>query len=675
MTKENTKRTYDFCFSRWTRAPYAIFSSLHKIVKIGVVSVSCSFLSLCSQPLFAQTTGGGDTLREREMVLEEVIISNTSSIFVAPQQILAVISRKEIEQAGVETLQDLLLYVQGVDLRTRGNNGIQADISLHGGTFDQTIVLLNGINLTDPQTGHLSLNIPLHVEAIERIEVLEGPGSLAYNTVAFAGCVNIISRTPEENIVEASLTGGSYGLFRAAVNSHIRMKRFYVTLGGDLNRSEGFTDNTDYSYANLFVRMLYKDTKRGNVDIAGGYQDKSFGANSFYSATYKEQYEHSRTFFTSGSYNLMRNRWKIGMNASIRKLYDRFELFRNEAPAWYAGHNYHQTTVWGSNLQAAYNYRWGNTAIGVDYREEDLLSNNLGEALAVPIAVAWEDDSVFYNKTKTRRHVGFQLQQNYQRENFKTSLGVRGTWSNDYGFHGNIGLNGLLYLPKHVELNYFVQNVYRMPTFTDLYYSSASQTGNSHLQPEQAIVAEVGMTWNPGQWKLGITTFYRYGFRIIDWVRLSLTEKWFSQNMTHLQAVGTDVSVLYSPKKGYFSQMGVQYSYLHVSKNSQGYLSLYATDYLRHQIKVHIHHKIYWKLYAGWQFNWQSRAGSYLDSKTNTEQSYKPYLLCNLKLSLRLEKAQVYLEATNLFNIKYMDLGNIPQPGIWIKGGISLNIL
>jgi iron complex outermembrane receptor protein len=112
-----------------------------------------------------------------------------------------------------------------------------------------------------------------------------------------------------------------------------------------------------------------------------------------------------------------------------------------------------------------------------------------------------------------------------------------------------------------------------------------------------------------------------------------------------------------------------------VTKNSNGYLSLYATDYLRNQVKLSVHHRICWKLYAGWQFNFQERMGTYLDNETNTEQSYKPYLLCNLKISLRLKQADVFIEATNLFNTNYFDLGNIPQPGMWIKGGITVNVL
>ncbi|MDR1458600.1 MAG: TonB-dependent receptor [Bacteroidales bacterium] len=674
MNKNITKQQYHFCFNRWTRASYAMFNSLHKVVKIGVLSLSCSFLSLCSPSLFGQVAH--DTTGNKTIILEEMIVGESkTSVFIAPQQITSVITRSEIEHAGVETLQDLLLYVQGVDLRTRGSNGIQADVSLRGGTFDQTMVLLNGINLTDPQTGHFSLNIPVHVEAIERIEVLEGIGSMAYNTVAFAGCINIITRSPEENIFDLSIGSGMYGFIRAAANSHFRIKKFYLTAGGNINRSEGYDHNTDYIHGNLFFRMLYKDKKKGVFELQGGFQEKEYGANSFYSAKYKDQYEHLRVFFTSINYNLIINQWRINANAYFRKNYDQFKLFRYEVPSWYTNHNYHETELEGVNLQTAYNYKWGNTAIGIDFKRENILSNNLGTSLSRFIPVFLKSDTSFYDKGAHREHIGVQIQQNFHLNNFKMSLGARGNWNPDFGFNWNIGTNGILFLPHKVEINYFVQNVYRLPNFTDLFYSGAAQTGNPNLQPEQAIVAELSLTWKPKQWNLNLTTFYRYGFRIIDWVRLSLEENWFCENLTNVQATGIDVSARFIPKKGYLSLIGIQYNYLFVSKNSKGYLSLYATDYLRNQIKFNLHHKIYWKLYANWQFNFQERMGTYLDNTTNTEQDYKPYLLCNLKISLLLKQTQIFIEASNLFNTVYFDLGNISQPGIWIKGGISVNLL
>ena len=310
---------------------------------------------------------------------------------------------------------------------------------------------------------------------------------MAYNTVAFAGCINIVTRTPEDNIFDLAISTGMYGYIRAAANSHFKIKKFYFTIGGNINRSEGYTDNTDYMQGNVFFRMLYQDRKKGAFELQGGFQEKEYGANSFYSAKYKEQYEHLRIFFVSANYNRIINHWRINANAYFRGNYDKFQLFRYEKPSWYLNHNYHETMLGGINLQTAYNYKWGNTAAGVDFKEENILSNNLGDLLPYPVPVFLKDDTSSYDKGKNRKHIGFQFQQNFHLRNFKLSAGARGNWCPDYGFNWNFGTNGILSFPHQFEINYFIQNVYRLPTFTDLYYSSAVQTGNPSMTSPKIV--------------------------------------------------------------------------------------------------------------------------------------------------------------------------------------------
>ncbi|MDZ7605551.1 MAG: TonB-dependent receptor plug domain-containing protein, partial [Cyclobacteriaceae bacterium] len=125
------------------------------------------------------------------------------------------IERKEIESSPAQSVQDLLEYVAGVDVRQRGAEGVQADVSIRGGTFDQTLILLNGINITDPQTGHHNLNIPVSLSQIERIEILEGPAARVYGPNAFSGAINIVTRQSGSNSVDLQLSSGSFRYFDA----------------------------------------------------------------------------------------------------------------------------------------------------------------------------------------------------------------------------------------------------------------------------------------------------------------------------------------------------------------------------------------------------------------------------------------------------------------------------
>ena len=69
-------------------------------------------------------------------------------------KIVNVISQREIQNAPVQSIEDLLEYAVNIDLRQRGIDGIQSDVSIRGGSFEQVLILLNGIKINDPQTGH-----------------------------------------------------------------------------------------------------------------------------------------------------------------------------------------------------------------------------------------------------------------------------------------------------------------------------------------------------------------------------------------------------------------------------------------------------------------------------------------------------------------------------------------
>ena len=243
------------CFKRWKRRPWAAFASMGKVIMIGVLCVTYSLLVMNSQPLAAQSKSANDTLIQ----LEELVINTERPTPFQPLvRVVAVIRAQEIERVPAQNIQDLLRYIQGTDLRSRGGEGVQADINILGGTFDQTIVMINGVNYTDPQTGHHSLNIPVDISQIERIEILQGPGAWSEGSAAFAGAVNIITKTPVKGTLSASLTGGSYGLFRGSANVGLASEAFSGKwsvagqAGGSYSKGDGYSDNTDFEIINAY---------------------------------------------------------------------------------------------------------------------------------------------------------------------------------------------------------------------------------------------------------------------------------------------------------------------------------------------------------------------------------------------------------------------------------------
>ena len=188
--------------------------------------------------------------------IEEVTVSGRRSpdIYSGLSRIVYTFDTKAISRMPASNLQGILEYAVSLDIRQRGSHGVQADISMRGGSFEQVLVLLNGVRVNDPQTGHHNLNLPLNTADIERIEILEGPGSRIYGPNAFSGAVNIITKDPGNETVKLSVQAGEYeythllasGGFKSGPLNH------YISLGNQ--SSAGFADNTDFNISNVFYR-------------------------------------------------------------------------------------------------------------------------------------------------------------------------------------------------------------------------------------------------------------------------------------------------------------------------------------------------------------------------------------------------------------------------------------
>ncbi len=215
---------------------YSAFASLHRQVRIGVLSVATLGVAAAAQA--QRQSSPIVTVEEEKIIDEEELAEVTVSGTMAPltqlqsARIVSVLSRQDIEQAAVQSINDLFKLVTGVDVRQRGGFGIQTDISIDGGTFDQVTLLLNGIDIGNPQTGHLSADFPVSISDIERIEVLEGAASRVYGGQSFGGAINIVTRHDVGRNIELSAQGGSFGTAEGEA-------RFSLTTGKVSNRISG----------------------------------------------------------------------------------------------------------------------------------------------------------------------------------------------------------------------------------------------------------------------------------------------------------------------------------------------------------------------------------------------------------------------------------------------------
>ncbi len=657
-----------FTFKRWGRKAYSLFSVLKQPVRIGVLMVAYTSVSE-PELLFAQTDSSKVSM---EYNLDEVEVSAQRApvAFSQVARIVSVISREEIEAAPVQSLQELLEYALSVDVRQRGVHGVQADISVRGGSFDQTLILLNGINISDPQTGHHSLDLPVSYKNIQRIEILEGPAARVFGPNAFSGAINIITNSDESSGVKSDISGGQHKLADVNVSGNIKTGGWNQFLAFNRMSSDGYIENTDFKTWNAFYQTKL-NTKPGTLDFQIGRTNKAFGANSFYTATYPNQYEATKTTFASLKFE---TGTKIHLTPSVywRRHQDRFELFRSDPASWYKGHNYHLTDVFGSNLNAWFESAFGKSAFGAEIRTENVWSNVLGKALTTPIAVPGESGQ-FFTKSYSRTTISYFAEHSIFLNRLSVSAGAMTNWISDLGFGWNIypGMDASLAITDHVKLFGSANSSLRMPTFTDLFYSGANNIGNPDLKPEKSTTLEGGLKITFIGFSGRAGAYHRRGKDLIDWVRENETDKWQTRNLTSINSTGIELSSDFFPEKIwkksiFITKLGINYSYSQLDKGNNNLFSYYVLDNLKQKLDIELNHKIWNKLKGSWRVSYQDRNGM----RTKTE-SYQPFWLINTRIMWKTPSTEIYLLAANLFDTKYYDFGTVEQPGRWISMGIS----
>ncbi len=668
-------------FKHYSRRSYAVFSTLKSHVTIGVMTV----VMLASVPvsgISAQTVKDNNS-GEKLYELEEVEVTGSRVPLTVSQaaRIVTVLDREAIAAAPVQSINDLLKYAAGVDVRQRGDMGVQTDISIRGGTFDQITILLNGINICDPQTGHNAADFPVELSEIERIEVLEGPAGRVYGTSSLVGAINIVTRTAKDSGAEVFADGGSYGYFKGgAIVSHVK-NGLSNQVSGSYNRSDGFSRskagnlNADFKYARLFYQGRYENDQ---VDIRwhAGFTNKDYGANTFYSTLSDEQFEHVRKYYTAVQAETKGDVYHFKPSVYWNRSDDRFEFYRGMPEK--SPFNYHQTDVYGVNLNNYIQTFLGKTAFGAEFRNEGVRSTSLGEPLNSPVKVPGTDADFTLGLNRT--NLSFHLEHNIVLRRFTLSAGVIAVKNtgNEMNFRFYPGVDASYQFARDWKVYASYNTSLRMPTFTELYYSVGGHKADKYLKPEEMQAVEVGVKYlRPGI--RGTLSLYRYhGTDMIDWIKdISQGDDapWQSVNHAVINTMGAEASVFVDIRElmqrdAFVRSVNVSYSYIDQDKETTPNLqSKYALEYLRHKFVAQANFRIWKLLEMNVSYRWQDRMGNY--QKGNSMVPYEPYSLVDARFTWNAPQYKIYVEGNNLLNKTYYDHGNIPQPGIWVRAGAS----
>jgi len=582
---------------------------------------------------------------EEEILLDDVVISETriELPFSDISRNIAVLTKTEIDALNASSINEVLQQIAGVDVRQRGVNGVQADVSIRGGTFEQTLILINGVKIIDPQTGHHLMNLPINVEDIERIEVLKGPAARIYGQNAFAGAINIITKADKEHEAYFNVELGEHNFQNYFVNANISMKNGSHGLSFSNTKSDGYRYNTDFNNLTLNYQNQTK-VLDGTFDIFAGFTDKDFGANGFYgSENFTEQFESIQTGFASFSLTQRFKNWKISPKIAYRRNEDNWQFNRKD-PALFQ--NFHTTDVISAELQTSASHKYGIFGFGLDYQYINIVSNNLGNHLRNQFGMHIENRFILLESQSLDITPGvFILNDSFFGTFYYPGIDVGFNPSKKLKVFANIGLTN------------------RLPTYTDLYYEDAGNIGNENLEPEVAVTREIGVKHLDNKFQLVASLFNRKTNNLIDWYKSNTQDKWQIDNFTVATYNGLDFSFKCIKPTKLVNSIIVNYQFLDVDFESDDIaLSRNQLENLRHQIIVSP------------SFGISDKFNINLLYKYNARESLENFATLDFNVEHVSKFVDVYLRANNIFNKIYRESNLVEMPGRWVRVGANVKL-
>ena len=568
--------------------------------------------------------------------LDEVVVSDSkiSIPFSKNFRSVQVVDSKTIQETAVRNVTELLQLVTGLDIRRRGVSGTQADLYIRGGGFDQTLLLIDGMKMDDIQTGHHTLNLLLPVQLIERLEIIKGPAARIFGQNAFNGAINIVTKSlkkSQNKVVEIfanDISSGSYDQFNYSVNLRTSIEdKFNSLIAFHRARSDGYRYNTDFKNDFIFMKTNIK-SKNGSIDVVSGFTEKKFGANGFYASPDAiDQYEETQSSFFGLSTKFEKEKLVIKPKLYWRRNQDEYIYIRDNPEIY---RNLHISNKIYFDLNFVKYYDSGSFSnFGIDNSQSYISSNNLGSHERFT-------STIYLDHT-------FKMMNN----KLIISPGFSVSYFSDLSFHFFPGLDLGYHISEKSKLYANFGKTYRIPTYTDLYYSDRNTIGNPDLEPEHAISNELGFKYDSEKIKFSTSFFQRKSTNIIDYVKESESDKWKATNIRNLDTKGFDFDF------NYINLIRVGYTYLFDdSYVNEINFSRYSINSFRHQLSTRL------------LLNYSGRLSQNLIFKYGERSDKSNHSVVDTNINYRLgNKSYLFISINNILDTSYSETNLVPMPG------------
>ncbi|MDA9362401.1 TonB-dependent receptor [Flavobacteriaceae bacterium] len=582
--------------------------------------------------------------------LDEVVVLSTKIDlpFSKNFRTVKIISSEDIKNSPVTNVSDLLQEITGIDVRRRGVGGVQGDLYIRGGGFDQTLLLVDGMKMDDVQTGHHTLNMILPLYLIERIEIIKGPAARIFGQNAFNGAINIVTKEfeGEKRTVNLNLNELSYGSFEQkniSLSTKIIGEKIKSLISYSGNRSDGYRHNTDFKKNNYFIKTSF-NSNNSPVDVIASFTENKFGANGFYaSPSATEQYEETQASLLGVTTTINSEKLSITPRLYWRRGQDEYIYIRDN-PSVYR--NLHKTNKVSAELSGSYFSNSGVTGFGLDLSTVNISSNNLGE----------------HNRTTVNLFADHTFKLFDQK--LVVSPGIALSYFSDMSFHYFPGIDLGYNISSNFKLYSNIGKTYRIPTYTDLYYSDRTTVGNENLNPESATSTEFGLKYNTSNFKFSTALFNRNAKNIIDYVKQNEDDLWKAVNIGSLSTSGFEVDMSYRFKSSYSLSNDNSISIGYTNIKDDNYVS--DINFSKYSLNSLKHHFI-----SKFNLNYIKNINHSIIYKYAERSDQSNYSVLDSKIRY---KKGVFIYVNNILDEIYSETNLVPMPGRSFLIGYSIGI-
>ena len=561
--------------------------------------------------------------------------SRASQRMGAAARAVEVIGAEAIRRAPAARVTDALQWAFGVDVMPR--SPALADVALRGSSFEQVLVLVDGVRVSDAQTGHFDLDLAVPLDQVERIEVLRGPASALHGADAVGGVINVVTRRagPSQRAPGgAAPSAPSASGWRTRWRSAPRGRTWAATCAAPTATGRAPTTNRHRA------GRAQRAARRAHPARGRGATRRATSARTASTAPTRRTRGPAPPPPPSPGGRRPRAALAVEPLLSFRGHGDDFILDRAR-PGYYR--NQHTTRQLGGELDA----RWAaaprlRLAAGAEAYRDQLRSASLGDRE--------EDRAALFAEAAAGR-VGRAT----------ATAGLRGDWHQGLDGFVSPSLAAAWWPRPGLRLRASLGRALRTPTWTERYYHDPANVGDPQLAPERSWSAEAGLDAYPRDGlQLGLTGFVRRARDLIDWARPtdSPAEPWHTRNVNQARFRGLEAQLSLDDLLGV--RWSARGSWLDLHSTAEpGFTSKYALRPLARQLTLSA-----------------ARELGPLQLDVSAEHARRvgddAFVRLDARAAWRLGAARLYLDLQNATDARYPDIVGLPAPGRALFAGVEV---